>query len=116
MILRAPFSWDKRQDDVFTGDRFGDEFDDGGGNGHFRKIDELHSVELGQGAHDLIGAGVAEFDEGIGQLGAGLLGDGAGFFELVGAEDLAAQKDVGEFAASLGHDAEPPGWFRRDAT
>ncbi len=99
----------QRQDDVFASDRFRDQLDDGGGDGDLGEIDELHPVKLGQGAHDLIGTGVAEFDEGVSQLGAGLLGDGAGFVELVGAEHLAAQKDVGEIAARLGHDDGPPG-------
>ena len=52
---------------------------------------------------DLLGGGVAELDEGVVELGAGLLRDAAGFFELVGAEDLLADEDVGEIAARLGH-------------
>ena len=38
------------------------------------------------------------------QLGAGLLLDGSRFVELIGTEELAAQKDVSEIAARLGHE------------
>ena len=51
MILSAPFSWRQRQDDVFAGHRFGHQFDDGGGDGDLGEVDELHAVELGDGAH-----------------------------------------------------------------
>src|SRR5207302_1849753 len=74
------------QDDVLAGDRFGDEFDDGGRNGDLGEVNELQAVVLGDGAHDLVGSGVAEFDDGIGELHAGLAFEAAGLFELVGAE------------------------------
>ena len=79
------------QDDIFARDRFGDEFHHGGRDGDFRQVHELEAVVLGDGAHDLFGGGVAEFDEGVRQLGAGLLLDGSRFVELIGAEELAAQ-------------------------
>jgi hypothetical protein len=65
-------------------------------------------VEFGEGAHHLIGVRVAELDEGVVELGAGLLADALGLFELIGAENLAADKDVGEIAACLGHERAPP--------
>ena len=45
--------------------------------------------------------GVAELDEGVVQLGAGLLRERGRLVELVGAEDLLAEEDVGEIAARL---------------
>ena len=116
MILSAPFSCDMRQDDVFAGHRFGHEFDDGGGDGDFGEVDELHAVEFGEGAHDLIGVGVSELDEGVVELGAGLLADALGLGELIGAENLAADEDVGEVAACFGHERMPPKSSVEDAT
>ena len=54
MILRTPFSCDERQDDVFAGHRLGHQLDDGGRDGDVGEVDELHAVELGDGAHDLL--------------------------------------------------------------
>src|SRR5205807_4700245 len=81
--------------------------DDGGRDGDVLEVHELHAVELGDGGHDLVGGGVAEFEEGVLDLGPGLLGHGAGLAELVGAEDLPADEDVGEVAAVLGHETSP---------
>jgi hypothetical protein len=64
-------------------------------------------VEFGKGAHDLIGVGVTKFDEGVVELGAGLLTDAPGLGELIGAENLAADEDVGEVAACFGHERIP---------
>jgi hypothetical protein len=102
--LEGPVLLGHGQDDVFAGDRLGDEFDHGVGDGDFGEVDELKAVELGDGAHDLVGVTVAEFDERILQFGTGLLLEAPGFLELVGAEGLAADENVGEVAAALfGH-------------
>ena len=101
----------QRQDDVFAGDRFGHQFDDGGRDGDFGQVDELQAVELGDGAHDLFGGGVAELDEGVCSLAPVCCWMALRFVELIGAEELAAKKDVGEIAARLGHERSPPGSF-----
>ena len=74
-----------------------------GRNGDFGQVDELHAVELGDGAHHLFLGGIAEFVDGVVDLGAGGRRQPACFFELVGTEDLVAQKDLGEIATLLGH-------------
>ena len=81
------------QDDVLAGDRLGHLLDDGGGDGHVGQVDELDAAVLGDGAHDLLGGGVAELDEGVGELGPGLLRDAARLLELVGAEDVLLDED-----------------------
>src|SRR5262249_10970771 len=43
-------------------------------------------------------------DDGVLQLGAGLLLHGLGLAELVGAEDLAFEQDVGKVASRLAHE------------
>src|SRR5262249_7771106 len=52
--------------------------------------------------------GVVEPDDGVLQLGPGLLLEGLGLLELVGAEDLLAEEDVSKVAAGLGHGNRSP--------
>ena len=73
MILRAPFSWDRGRTTFSRATDSGTSSMTDGGDGHLGQVDELHAVELGDGAHDLFGGGVAELDEGVLELGAGLL-------------------------------------------
>ncbi len=50
-------------DDVFAGERFGDELDDRGGDLDLAELDEGQAVLFGLGLHDVVGVGVAQLDE-----------------------------------------------------
>ena len=50
-------------DDVFAGERLGDELDDRGGDLDLAELDEGQAVLLGLGLHDVVGVGVAQLDE-----------------------------------------------------
>ena len=75
------------KNDVLRAHRFGDEFHHGGGDRDLGQIDELQAVMLGEALDHLFGRGVAELDERVGQLGAGLLLNGPRFFEWSGAKN-----------------------------
>src|SRR5262249_38159764 len=96
----------QRQDHVFASHGFGYQLDNRLRNGDLGEVDKLQAVELGDGAHDVFSRGVVELDDGVLKLGAGLAGHGAGFFDLVGAQGLAPDKNFGEVAAGFGHGCE----------
>ena len=52
-------------DDVFAGERFGNELDDRGGDLDLAELDERQAVLFGLGLHDVVGVGVAQLDEGV---------------------------------------------------
>ena len=100
----------ERNDHVFAGHRFGNELDDGRGNRHVGEIDKLQAVILGHRSHDVVLGGVTELDEGIGQLGAGLLHQFLRFRDLIGADNALLDENIGKiaaFATSLGHVLDP---------
>ena len=69
------------------------------------EVDVVQAVLLGHRPHDLFAGGVAEADQGVGQLDARFLGHLLGFGQLVGADDLLADEDFGVIALlSGGHE------------
>ena len=81
----------------------GHQFDDRRGNDDFAQVDVVQAVLLGHRPHHLFAGGVAEPDQGIGQLDARLAGHLLGFGQLVRADDPLADEDLGIVALALGH-------------
>ena len=63
MTRMVPLSCDEGHDDVFAGERLGDELDDGGGDLDLVELDERQAVLFGLGLHDVVGVGVAQLDQ-----------------------------------------------------
>jgi hypothetical protein len=80
----------ERKNEILARHRFGDQFDDGGGDGDVGKVDKLQPMKLGDGRHDLVHRGVFELNEGVLQFDAGGLLQSLRFFELVGTKNLSA--------------------------
>ena len=94
-------------DDVFAGERLGDELDDRGGDLDLAELDEGHAVLLGLGLHDVVGVGVAELDE---RLLERDVAHPLGFLELIGADHPALDQDLGPISVLLRHgDSAPEG-------
>ena len=73
MILSVPFSWDMSGMTTFSrATDSGTSSMTDGGNGDIGQVDGLHAVKLGHGLHDVVMRGVAELDEAVLELGAGL--------------------------------------------
>ena len=86
-------------DDVFAGERFRHELDDGGRDLDFVEGDELEAMLFGLGLHDVVHLGVAQFDQGI--LDGALRS--SGFFELIGADQPTSDENFCPIP-TLGHD------------
>ena len=93
----------QRQNGVFAGDRFGHEFDDGGGNGDFVQIDEVQAMLLGHGPHDFFAGGVAEDDQLVREPSCPTTWRRFGFGQLVGGDDALADQDFGKVDFLGGH-------------
>src|SRR5262249_26819934 len=72
------------------------------------EVDEFQVMKLGNRTHDLVRRGVVQFGQSVLDFDAGLVGQRTGLFELVRAENVLAEEDVGEVTARLGHDWQSP--------
>ena len=86
-------------DDVFAGEGFWDELDDGRGNLDLAKLDEGEAVLFGLGLHDVVHIDVAQLDEGFFDRPL----HAAGFLELIRTDHAATDEDLGPIP-SFGHD------------
>lgn len=92
-----------RQDGVFPGHALGHELHDRGRDDDLVQIDEVQAVLLGDRPHDLVGRGVTEDDQLIGDLLARGLGDSFGLGQLIGADRTLADENIGEVGFLGGH-------------
>ena len=98
MTFSLPSRLGQRDDDVFAGHRFGHQFDDRRGDDHFAEIDIIQAVLLGHRPHHVFAGGIAQPDQGVGQLHARLAGHLLGFGQLFGADNALADEDFGIIA------------------
>ena len=103
--LDGPVFLGHGHDEVFPGERLGDQLDDRGGNLHLVKVDVVHAELFGLGLHDLFHVGVAQLLE---RLLDGQVAHPLGLIELVGADDASANEDFGPVFGLLGHDWGAP--------
>ena len=93
----------ERQDHVFAGDRFGDQFDDLVRNPFLAKIDKGDFVEFGESQGDFFGCRVFQLDQDVADINAGFFGDVLGFGQLIKADDASFEQQIGEVLDRLAH-------------
>ena len=99
----------QRHGDVFAGDRFGNQFDDGGRDGDFAEVDVVQAVLLGHRPHHFLTGGVAQPRQGVGQADAQFGDHLLGFGQLVRADHALPDEDFRVIALAFGSHA----WLRK---